>query len=134
MAKRRYDPSPDRQLLDRLASELSEILRAFCNHEPLVRGRFLTLRRRCGKPRCRCNRGELHETRVLFEQTSGRRRVHKETRELRRHIRKPLGEWKRLRRLRMRLRKLHRELLEACDRLKEDRQRAGAALLRRLTE
>jgi hypothetical protein len=133
MAKRRYDPSPDRQLLDHLARELSQIVRAFCEHGPVVRGRFVTLRRRCGYSGCRCSRGELHETPVLLERTSGKGRVHKDTRELRRDLRKPLEDNRRLRRLRMRLRKLHRELLAACDRLREDRLREGTLLIQRLT-
>ena len=134
MAKRRYDPSPDRQRLGQLAREISDILRAFCEHEPVVRGRFLTLRRACGKTPCRCNRGELHETPVVFEQTTGKRRIHKATPVLRRHLRKPMGDHRRLRRLRMRLGNLHREILQACDRLREHRQREGAQLIKRLTE
>jgi len=134
MAKPRYDPSLDRQRLSILLQELSHIVGAFCEHDPVFRGSFEILRRRCGHPRCRCANGQLHETHVLLDRSSRRRRSYKSTPKLRRYIRKPLREYRRLRLLRMRLRKLHREFLQACDRLREARIRQGADLLPRFKE
>ena len=39
---------------------------------PLLRGSLITLRRRCGKPNCRCATGEPHETPALSYSHEGR--------------------------------------------------------------
>lgn len=41
----------------------------------LLRGRLTTFRRRCGKPTCRCARGEPHESPALTFTESGRTRT-----------------------------------------------------------
>lgn len=41
----------------------------------MVKGTVYPLRRRCGKPNCRCARGKLHETTVLSASISGRSRL-----------------------------------------------------------
>jgi len=37
----------------------------------ILRGSLITLTRRCGKPGCRCTRGELHTTRALSYSVAG---------------------------------------------------------------
>ncbi len=41
----------------------------------LLRGSLITLRRRCGKPNCRCATGEPHETPALSYSHKGRTRT-----------------------------------------------------------
>ena len=41
----------------------------------MVKGTVYPLRRRCGKPNCRCAGGKLHETIVLSASISGRSRL-----------------------------------------------------------
>jgi Family of unknown function (DUF6788) len=41
----------------------------------LVRGSLITLRRRCGKPNCRCAEGTPHETPALSYSEAGRTRT-----------------------------------------------------------
>ena len=41
----------------------------------LVRGSLITLRRRCGKPNCRCADGAAHETPALSYSVEGRTRT-----------------------------------------------------------
>jgi hypothetical protein len=41
----------------------------------LLRGSVITLRRRCGKPNCRCATGEPHETPALSFSQAGRTRT-----------------------------------------------------------
>lgn len=41
----------------------------------LVRGSLITLRRRCGKPTCRCAQGAPHETPALSYSVEGRTRT-----------------------------------------------------------
>ena len=125
-----YDPSVDRQRLDRLEAEFHDIVASFSGRRPLVRGRLKRLRRRCGKRGCRCQRGELHETLVLIDRRSGVRRVRKVVPGELLRLEEPARSWQRLRRLRARLSQLHREVLQCCDRLTESRLREGSRLLR----
>lgn len=39
---------------------------------PVLRGTLITMRRRCGKPGCRCAQGQLHEGPALSVSLSGR--------------------------------------------------------------
>ena len=125
VATRRYDPSSDRQELHLLQKEFSKILRAFCRADPLVRGRVENLRRRCGNENCRCNRGELHESVVLVDRSSRKRRIVTLRAGERQKLERPTKRYQRLRKLRARLTELHKEVLECCDRLCEDRFREG---------
>lgn len=53
---------------DHLVTVLGRLLGA----EKLVAGSIYSRRRRCGKPQCRCVRGQLHEDRVLAVRRAGR--------------------------------------------------------------
>ena len=54
--------------------QLSQLLKACLAREPLLPGSLYTLRRKCGKSNCRCNRGELHVSTVLSYRGQGRSR------------------------------------------------------------
>jgi len=129
MPRIRYDPSDDRQELRRLEAEFSAIRESFCARGRLVRGSFQTLRRRCGKPRCRCTRGLLHESLVFVDRSSGKRVNRKVDLRQYRELKKATHRYQSLRRLRARLTKLHREALECCDRLLAHRLQEGNQLL-----
>ena len=83
----------------------------------MAQGSVYPLRRKCGKPSCRCAAGRLHTSRVLSRSEEGRTRlllVPKGT----------LAEWQiltkryqRFRKARARLVKLHRQMLAAIDQI-----------------
>ena len=52
-----------RSQLLKLHEQLPQLLEDCLAREPLLPGSLYTLRRKCGKPNCRCSRGELHEDR-----------------------------------------------------------------------
>jgi len=115
-----------------LQEEFAEILGAFRNHEPLVRGSLQTLRRRCGKDGCRCQRGRHHEALVFIDRSTGTRKARKvlSRSQQQRRLRQLTGRYRELRQLRARLSKLHAEALQCCDRLREHRLSLGEKLLR----
>ena len=129
MSRTCYDPSPDRQRLRQLQAEFAEILATFREHPPLVRGSLQTLRRRCGKAGCRCERRQGHETFVFVDRSAGGRKVRKVGGEEQRRLRKLTGRFQQLKNLRARLSKLHVEILESCDRLSEYRIGLGRKFL-----
>ncbi len=51
--------------VESLAQQLS-------NFEDLIKGSLVVNRRRCGNPRCRCARGELHESLAITYKEEGR--------------------------------------------------------------
>lgn len=54
---------------------MSDVMTADHRSEPepeLLRGSLITLRRRCGKPNCRCVTGDPHETPALSVSRGGR--------------------------------------------------------------
>ena len=108
MPRARYDPGVDRKELRDLEAEFSAIRASFCARRHLVRGSFQTLRRRCGKPRCRCTRGQLHETLVFIDRTSGERVIRKASPRQYYELKKATHRYQSLRKLRARLAKLHR--------------------------
>lgn len=131
MTRRCYDPSAERQGLCRLLEEFSGIVGAFNDHRLLLRGSFQRLLRRCGKERCRCRQGNLHESLVFVERQGDRRRVRKATIAQQQTLRKPVKRYQELRRLRARLSKIHAEALGLCDRLCEHRLEEGKRILLR---
>jgi hypothetical protein len=52
--------------------QMTELLDTFLGRTPLLPGSLYTLRRRCGKPNCRCAQGELHASTVLSYRGQGR--------------------------------------------------------------
>jgi hypothetical protein len=123
--KKGYDSSLDRKTLNTLLHELEGILRIFAEHEPILPGAFVTLRRRCGKPGCRCRREKPHETRVFLERRASRRVTRKLPLKEERRLRKPVKGYRLLVRMRGRLTKLLDETLRTCDRLQAFRETEG---------
>jgi hypothetical protein len=72
---RRQRLSGLRQTLARLKDRPGKLLPIFLEGYPMVKGTVYPLRRRCGRPNCRCARGKLHETIVLSASISGRSRL-----------------------------------------------------------
>ena len=76
----RYSPHLNQQLsslrsqLLAVQHQLPQLLEECLRRGPLPPGSLYTLRRKCGKPNCHCNRGELHESTVLSYRGQGRPR------------------------------------------------------------
>ena len=70
--KARHRLSRLRQTLVRMKDQPSQLLPIFLGDQLLVKGTVYPLRRRCGKPTCRCAEGELHESLVLTASVEGR--------------------------------------------------------------
>lgn len=55
-----------------MKDEPGRLLPVFLGDQPLIKGTVYSLRRRCGKPTCRCAQGNLHESLVLSTSVEGR--------------------------------------------------------------
>src|SRR5256885_2154198 len=88
---------------------------------PMLQGSFYLLRRKCGKPNCRCTRGKLHATWVLTRSEKGKDRIYSVPKKQQANVQKWAGEYRRYQRARAALVKRHLELLRLVDRMAEQR-------------
>lgn len=106
-----------RQELWRAYAAQATTLRRLQRSEPLVRGSFYLLRRKCGKPNCRCARGELHPAYVLTRSEAGKDRLYPVPKAERAEVRKRAAEYRRYQRARAVLVKRHLRLLALVDQI-----------------
>ena len=125
------DPSRDRQELVRLRDELVGLLETFLEAAPLWRGTLYRMGRRCGQASCACTRGELHVSLVLTDRTLGPQRTLVPLRAHVGRLREMTRNYRRFRRARVRLGKIHRAMLEIIDRLEAEGRRRGQVRLPR---
>jgi hypothetical protein len=65
MSQRSRRPAPERNARSRLAQLITQ--------EPFLRGSLVEQNRSCGKPTCRCQRGQLHRSLYLAVRHNDRR-------------------------------------------------------------
>lgn len=105
------------QVYRNLARTVESLQRA----EPMVPGSFYLLRRKCGKPNCRCTRGDLHKRWVITRSEEGKDCIYGVPTEQRAQLRRLTGEYRRWQRARAVLVKRQQELLQRVDQLAEKR-------------
>ena len=117
----RKDFSKLRQQLWRALAALGRVLRQLHRSEPMVQGSFYHLRRKCGKPNCRCASGQLHGTWVLTRSEDGKDRLYTVPPDQRARVRQWAAEYRRYQRARAALVKGHQHLLSLVDQMAEQR-------------
>jgi hypothetical protein len=111
-----------RQQLWRAYAALATTLRRLQRSEPMVQGSFYLLRRKCGKPNCRCAAGHFHASYVLTRSEAGRDRLYPVPKAQRAEVRKWAAEYRRYQRARAVLAKRHLHLLRLVDQIAEQRR------------
>jgi hypothetical protein len=110
-----------RQKLWRAYAALARTLRQLQRAQPMVRGSFYLLRRKCGKPNCRCASGQLHASWVLTRSEAGRDRIYPVPKDQRAQVRRWALEYRRFQRARAALVKAHLKLVALADQMAEQR-------------
>ncbi len=116
------DLSALRQRLWRLHGSLERLLRTMTSQGPLTPGSFYLLRRKCGKPSCRCARGQLHGVWVLTRSEGGQHKLYPVSPAQRAEVRQRAAAWRRYQRARARFVHQIGQLLALADQIIE-RQR-----------
>ncbi len=116
------DLSALRQRLWRLHGSLERLLRTMTSQGPLTPGSFYLLRRKCGKPSCRCARGQLHGVWVLTRSEGGQHKLYPVPPAQRAEVRQRAAAWRRYQRARARFVHQIGQLLALADQIIE-RQR-----------
>ena len=110
-----------RQKLWRAYAALARTLRPLQRAQPMVQGSFYLLRRKCGKPNCRCATGPLHASWVLTRSEAGKDRIYSVPKDQRAQVRRWALEYRRYQRARAALAKAHPQLLALADQMAEQR-------------
>jgi len=116
------DPSALRQQMWRLYRALAALLRTMTSQGPLTPGSFYLLKRKCGKPSCRCARGQLHAAWVLTRSESGQHKLYSVPPEQRAAVRKRAAAWRRYQRARARLLQQVGALVALADQIAENQK------------
>jgi len=115
------DLSNLRQQLWRAYAAIAHTLRHLLRSDPMVQGSFYRLRRKCGKPNCRCARGQLHPAYVLTRSEQGQDRLYTVPKDQRARVRQWTAEYRRYQRARAVLTKRHVKLLALIDQMAQQR-------------
>ena len=110
-----------RQQLWRAYTALAHTLRRLQRSHPMVQGSFYLLRRKCGKPNCRCVAGQLHATYVVTRSEQGKDRLYTVPKEQRTQVRQRTAEYRRYQRARAVLAKRQARLLALVDQMADQR-------------
>ena len=121
-----------RSQLLKLREQLPQLLEDCLGREPLLPGSLYVLRRKCGKPNCRCSRGELHESTVLSYRGQGRPRNISPPPEQLESLRSMTHAYRRCRQTRAQLVRWQRQLLSLVNALEAARVQQGEAEFRKL--
>ncbi len=111
-----------RQALLRLVDELPHLIEPYLSDGAVIKGSVYELRRKCGKPRCKCVKGELHSRMVVSASEKGRTRMHVIARGKLVEVKIKVRRYQELRQLRARVVKIHKEMLRLMDQIEAMRR------------
>jgi len=64
-----------RQSLRNLSDQFSQLIDPYFSQKPVIKGSVYELKRKCGKPGCKCAQGEFHSTMVVSASEKGKTRL-----------------------------------------------------------
>jgi hypothetical protein len=113
-----------RQSLVQLVNEMKRLVEPFFSDRPVIKGTVYELRRRCGKPGCKCAKGQLHARMVVSASEKGKTRLRVIPRGFLVEVQQKVRRYQDLRRIRVRLVAIHREMLKVPDEMEAMRREA----------
>jgi len=111
-----------RQSLINLSYEVRELIKPFFSDKPVIKGSVYELKRKCGKPGCRCTKGQLHRSMVLSSSEKGRTRLLIIPHGFLLEVKSKVQRYQKLRRTRRRLIEVQRKMLHVMDEMEEMRR------------
>ena len=113
------DLSKLRQQLRRSHEAVGRLLNQLLRDAPMTPGSFFLQKRRCGKPNCRCARGQLHAAWVITRSVAGATRTYMVPAAQRARLRALTTEYRRYQRARAQLVKRHGQVVALTDQIAE---------------
>jgi uncharacterized protein YjiS (DUF1127 family) len=106
-----------RQALVHLANEMNGVIEPLFSDRPVIKGTVYELKRRCGKPGCRCTQGQLHARMVVSASERGKTRLQVIPHGFLVEVQAKVRRYQELRRARARLGELYRKMLRVMDQM-----------------
>ena len=114
-SKNRQKFSRLRQSLKRLSDEVRKLIEPSFSDKPVIKGSVYELKRKCGKPGCKCAQGELHSRMVLSASEKGKTRLRVIPHGFLVEVQIKVRRYQELRRARSRLVEVHRKMIRVMD-------------------
>ena len=111
-----------RQTLLHLASEIEGLVKPLFSDRPVIKGTAYELKRKCGKPGCKCARGELHTRMVVSASEGGKTRLQVIPKGFLVEVQAKVRRYQEHRRSRARLGELYRKMLKVIDEMEAMRR------------
>lgn len=111
-----------RQTLLHLAGEIEGLVKPLFSDRPVIKGTAYELKRKCGKPGCKCARGELHTRMVVSASERGKTKLQVIPRGALVEVQAKVRRYQELRRVRARLGEIYRRMLMVMDEMEAMRR------------
>jgi len=111
-----------RQSLLHLTGEIKGLVKPFFSDRPVIKGTVYELKRKCGKPGCRCARGQLHHRMVVSASERGKTRLQVIAHGSLVEVQGKVRRYQELRRVRARLGEVYRKTLKVMDEMEAMRR------------
>jgi hypothetical protein len=113
-----------RQTLLHLSDDLKRLIEPFFSDRPVIKGTVYELKRRCGKPGCKCTQGQLHCRMVVSASEKGKTKLQVIPHGFLAEVQNQVRRYQELRRARTRLVEVHRKMLRVMDEMEGMRRKA----------
>ena len=104
-----------RQSLRRLSDEARKLIEPSFSDKPVIKGSVYELKRKCGKPGCKCAQGELHSRMVVSASEKGKTILRVIPHGFLVEVQGKVRRYQELRRARARLVEVHRKMIQVMD-------------------
>ena len=111
-----------RQSLARLSNEIRRIVEPFFSDKPVIKGSVYELKTKCGKPGCKCAKGQLHPRMVLSASEKGKTKLRAIPHGFVTEVQTKVRCYQELRRARARLVEEHKKILKIMDEMEAMRR------------
>lgn len=115
------DVSKLRQNIIRLDQQRRMLLQQVLRPSPMIGGSLYQMRRRCGNPRCKCGRGDLHASWYLSRRQEGRTKLTYIGRIVPDWLAKRIGRYQRHQKILARIRKIDAEISRSLNKLRDEK-------------
>lgn len=106
-----------RRSLHNLADQINQLIEPFFSDQGVIKGSVYELKRKCGKPGCKCAQGELHSRMVISSSEKGKTRLSVIPRGSLVEVQIKVRRYQELRRARARLVEVHKKMLQVMDKM-----------------
>jgi len=111
-----------RQSLVQLSNEIKKLTNPFLSDKPVIKGSVYELKRKCGKPGCKCAQGELHCRMVVSASEKGKTRLRVIPSGVLIEVQVKVRRYQELRQARARLVGVHKKILQTMDEMEAMRR------------